>query len=395
MGENTKLNSCLWCIAIFIQYLLLPIKIFHSTTLLEILIIGIIVSISIYYNGIKVMFIKVFCTTSLIYLIDYLVFRKVETITFFYFGMFSSSLLIFFFTLYLNNIKEFFEVYYKFSIVTLISVILYLFLSSKYNVTVVSYMAIGNILTFICIPIIYQIYVGKKQARGNVILIYFILIFALFFSNRMAIVTIYLIYLIPKFFFINSQEKLLKEFLAISVQLILFLVLLFNIQSIISSINIFLSNSDMAFYSLIKLERMLTNSDGLKEGFLSASSGRDSLYLKALEIIKSNNFFPSGISGFEYIDYAGNITRYPHNFLLELLVSFSLFGLFIPIVFIVIFIKKYVISSLDMKFLLLSFFIFSISKLLVSSSFWLSPSLWVCIGLLFIVSKNKKGELIN
>ncbi|MEL5938148.1 O-antigen ligase family protein [Tetragenococcus halophilus] len=386
MKKKTNINNYLWLIVVYVKYIFLPLKLIGSTTVIEYSIVAIAVLTSIIINGIRIDFIKTLLLIVFFFLLDYLAFWDTSTFTSFFISMFSSSLLVYFFTLNLTDLKEFMMNYYYFSLVTLASVIVYSLLSITSNAAVVSYMAIGNTLTFISIPICYFIGHNFKK-KFNLFLVYFLFAFSFLFANRMAFVSIYLIYQITSLLFIKNKENLLKKYVLTFFQVSIVFLFVLNIDKIVETLSFFFERVGISSYSLFKLQHMLSNSEGVTESLVDVASGRDTLYSRAVELIKDAHFLPGGISKFEYTAPSGEVVRYPHNFLLELLINFGIFGILILFIFLISFWKNIRNAKKEIKFLLIAFFIFSFTKLLVSSSFWLAPSFWALLGFLKI---NKK-----
>lgn len=382
-----KLNSVLWCLIIYIQYMLMPIEHYFNVGFIKYIIVVVVFVISLIKNGIRKDFIRLFFSISLFFLLDYLVFGNIETISFFYISMFSSSLLMLFFTMNLKDMRLYFDVYYNMSLITLAAVVLYIFIADGDATKTVSYMAIGNVLSFISVSVSYRLYLTNDNKIKNHLLLMFLLVLSIFYANRMSIVTIFLIYQIPKFIFLKKDK--LKLYIISLFQFSIFFIAFFNISTILNYIIQIIGSKSS--YVLIKLNRMLSDPEGLIQGLINSSSGRDSLYDTALDIIRNSYGFPNGISGFNVVGDNGIVFYYPHNIFLELFIVFGIFSIPIFIYFMYRLFKKYKTSDEYLQFFILCFFVFSFSRALVSSSIWLSPSLWTCIGALYINS-NKKNR---
>ncbi|MCI0130540.1 hypothetical protein [Vagococcus sp. CY53-2] len=387
--KKNKINSILWCLVIYIQYIMMPVESVFGLVFVKYLVVLGSVLISIIINGIRIDFLKIFSFLSVLFLLDFIIFKNVETFNFFYISMFSSSLIMLFFTMNLKDIKLFFGVYYKYSLLTLFSVLLYIVISKGNTSSTISYMAIGNVLSFISIPLSFRLYFIEDKKFKNHLLLIFLLILSVFFANRMSMITIFLIYQVPKFFLYKSKKENIKMYLFTLIETILLLICILNIDLILNFILQFINGNTS--YVLIKLERMISDSEGLIQGIINSSSGRDILYDKAVDSIISSYGFPQGISGFNVVGSSGIVFYYPHNVILELLINFGVFGIPIILYFLFRLYQKYVQSDENLKFFILCFFIFSFSRSLVSSSIWLSPSLWTCFGTLYINS-NKKNR---
>lgn len=392
--KKESINCYLWTIVIFIQYIFLPFKVYISTSILEYIIVVCAVLLSLFINGLNMKFIRTVIVLTMVFIVDFLIFRDTKVFTFFYLSMFSSSLLMFFFTLNLSNLELFMKIYRQVSLFTLVFVSIYLFIYSKSNLSVGSYMGIGNVLSFISIPICYYLVSNNRRKLFYRIILLYLLIISLVYGNRMSVLSIYMIYQVSSLIFISNNEEMLKKYMYFGVQFILVIVVLFQLNTITNYINVILNKLNFLSYSLVKFQRILNNSDGLIEGFLSSSSGRNKLYPEAISQFQKNYYMPGGISGFKY-EEAGSIIHYPHNFLLELLVNFGFLSIPLILLFFYVFLRSFKNSDITMKFLLGTFFIFSFTRLLVSSSIWLSTSLWTVLGLIYISKKYRKENNVK
>ena len=282
-------------------------------------------------------------------------------------------------TLNLNRIEDFESIYYKYSLGTLFSVIIYIVIYVITGNSVTSHMGIGNVLTFIFIAVLINRHRFNKSF--DFLLMLFILLLTLFFANRMAIVSE-----IACFLFIVNYKRSLKIILKrLTITIIVipcFIITILNIDKIFYLVSPLIDSNGEMYYSLMKFQRMFTNSDGIFAGLIQSSSGRNLLYDQAITLFRENYFFPRGIAGFYYQDISGYIFRYPHNVFLEMLTTFGFMAPFVLIFFIVYSAFRMQKMSTSHRVLTSVFMIFSVTKLLVSSSFWLAPSFAVLIGLL-------------
>ena len=119
--------------------------------------------------------------------------------------------------------------------------------------------------------------------------------------------------------------------------------------------------------SLNKLSRMVEGGD--------VSNGRDVLYSSAKKMIKDNLILGYGVGYFE------NQTKsaYVHQFILEVLCEFGIWGFFLIVVPIVktfkSSLKEVNVEIYTFKIVILSI---SILPLLFSTSYWLFPPFWFC-----------------
>jgi hypothetical protein len=123
-------------------------------------------------------------------------------------------------------------------------------------------------------------------------------------------------------------------------------------------------------------------------------TGRDLLYKDAYRIFADNPIIGSGVGFFE-LSHNG---QYPHNFVLQLLGESGI--IFSSVVFLVIIIGlMYIIKSdlTDSTEFLRFFFILSIPRLLISSTYWELQFFWLYLFLclIFIMGRLAKKKLLN
>jgi len=120
---------------------------------------------------------------------------------------------------------------------------------------------------------------------------------------------------------------------------------------------------------------------------LSQTSNRDILYTKALEHIGHSPLFGYGILGYEYLD---GLNRYPHNIALEILIEGGIVYLLIW-VFIVIsgYRKMKRIKNTSLYELYLIVFMFSVVKLMFSSSYSYEMLFWFSIVFAHICNREE------
>ncbi len=121
---------------------------------------------------------------------------------------------------------------------------------------------------------------------------------------------------------------------------------------------------------------------------LSQTSNRDILYSKALGYIGQSPLFGYGILGYEYLD---GLNRYPHNIALELLIEGGIIYLLLWL-FIVIsgYRKMKRIRNTNLYELYLIAFMFSIVKLMFSSSYSYEMLFWFSIVFSHICNRNRE-----
>ena len=141
-----------------------------------------------------------------------------------------------------------------------------------------------------------------------------------------------------------------------------------------------------SLYRLLKL---------VNDGFATATSSRDNLYMTSLQIIQ-NNPIGLGIYGYyrELLDGATGLFRYPHNIVLQFLLEYGIYGTSIIILFFV------VITYLNLRLIeptkgwLFVLLMMINIKLLVTGSYLWEPAFWMSltIGVKNILEYKKMGR---
>ncbi|PHJ40207.1 hypothetical protein AK965_18055 [Vibrio sp. PID17_43] len=188
------------------------------------------------------------------------------------------------------------------------------------------------------------------------------------FGNRGGLIVAFSLVFV-NLFSSNRYKLIFKSFLIFALlSLMLFLIfgLKFVVDDIISLFN------DFGYYPapLYKLKQMY------EVGIASASSGRDLIFIEAIQLIESGNLYPFGVSHYS------EVTSYtsPHNFFLEVIVSTGLLSPFIIMAYFLLLpliMLRQSINQLNyFEFVIIAnFFVLVFTKLMLSSSF-LSESLF-------------------
>lgn len=185
----------------------------------------------------------------------------------------------------------------------------------------------------------------------------------------------------------NCTKTLIK--LIISIILITFISE--NIIDILISIKNILESIGVYSYSITKYIRTLQ--EGGIAGVIEQSSGRDVLYSQVIDIIKNANFAPKGVNYFYYI--TGGLYLYPHNLFLEILLDFGIIGFILFLIITIILIIKYIKQAKydkEFKDIVCLMLIFSLTRLMVSTSYWREAYLWSAIGFIIFYNKTKETK---
>lgn len=173
-------------------------------------------------------------------------------------------------------------------------------------------------------------------------------------------------------FLLSSPETKLAKKTSLIIFLIISGFIFFSyLPSIISILNGYGINT----YSLIKYSNYLNG-----ENLASVSSGRDVLYISAVERIIHSPIFGSPFNTC-YVDFHNFGLSYYHNVLLDLAVNF---GIPLTIIFIAMFLYKSnrILITKDKRIITVFLVLLCIpmGRLFVSSNFWSRPDFWLLIS---------------
>lgn len=375
MTSKSVINNILLSILIYIGTLLIPLKEFFSSGFIVYAVTIILVLIFLLNNGIQIRSLIVLGLLSLVFLFDASVFGYHEKIFSLYINFLKFGFLYYWFTTSIKDVDNFFSVYYKVSLISLVIILTQVFILKS----TVNYMSIGVDLSYISVAVLYKI----KFLKGSIFdktLIVFILIFCMIYANRMSSLTIVIMCLITIYYdrkLTGSFKRILQNTFLLS----FFLIIWSSYEKIIYFLWNFLISKDINSYSLFKLKFMLDN-----KNLNVITSGREDLYSFSIQTIKNNYFLPVGFGYFS----SHTEFEYPHNVILELLLDFGFLGIFIFIGLLIVVLVTLSKSDKKNKFIILLFLSFSLSRLFVSSSFWLESSLWIVFG---FVTNNRTRRI--
>lgn len=178
-------------------------------------------------------------------------------------------------------------------------------------------------------------------------------------------------------FLIKSDKKIhLKRIIIIALQIVTAIIVLINIKQIAKTVSDLLQT----FGYQSRVFDVLMGDSFLDTDSFFDSSGRIDIWT---EIISNINLFGHGLVS-DRILLDGT---YPHNFFLEIAYQFGLvagimLSLFLIFRFFYVFRVSIKYNSLDLKFMLISFFSILIVKMMISSSYLLSLEFWLFLGML-------------
>lgn len=120
-----------------------------------------------------------------------------------------------------------------------------------------------------------------------------------------------------------------------------------------------------------------------------ASSGRDTLYSRCIQLFHENPF-GNGVGFWQSDSFMYGL--YPHNILLEIAVEFGVFGILIFSIILVSIIIKLFRLDLFSFFPYAALFSICFGRLMVSSTFWSRPEFWLIVSVFLFNPPQKQGS---
>lgn len=282
------------------------------------------------------------------------------------------------------NFKKLSNIFLKYAIVC---TILYIIpIMTNVNLIKVNYMTWGFAFVF-CISYIY-IFFSLNNKKTFILNICFIplIILNISYGSKSSLIIIFLA--ISSSYYYNNKEFLLKK--------LVILIILFIVMSFWKEIVYFVISNLKEYF---KLDTYSINSFllYLKEDFNSGFLGsRQDIYFNALETIKANPF-GIGIGGFEQF-----FGTYPHNFIIDIIVTFGIVNGGIIILLMIFYTFKTLNLGINKaEGIFLIFIIINFSKLFFSKTFTNDMNFWLYISIIGVLLSDckykltKKFKLIN
>lgn len=232
-------------------------------------------------------------------------------------------------------------------------------------------------------PVIFTYLYEKEHKRKYLYMTAISLVFILMFGSRGA-----LLYYIIFFVFYNAviNGVFSRRYIFMIVGM-LFIILLLTNSYVVSLIGTLLTN--VFGFSSRSIEKILS-------GTVTSTSGRELLYLPALQLIGKNWILGTGIYSDRSLIYMASndvasrgYGHYVHNFFLEIMMDF---GVIFSIIFVAYYIRKFVFcmrnGSYDQKCIVTIFTSLWLFMSLTSGSFWYMPFFWGSLALLIEVGKR-------
>lgn len=372
------LNSYLFALSFFFSAITIPLKAYTSSGFIVWVLFGVVLVISLvinYNEVIKKYFIAYLLFFSIFFILSYFFSNQNENVLSLYFNFIKFSVTPVFLFQYIKNSDLFFSTLYKVARVT------YLFLISSIPFVVdgtIDYMTFGISLSSTLILIYFNDVRKSNFNLFNFLIILLGLCAIFIFGNRMSFLSSVVCLLFMKVLFINARFVFKLAFLFICCVISAFIY--FQLLEILLLISDFLTLYDIQSYGIQKLILML-NTD-----IATSSSGREGIYLEAINMINDNSYLPYSLSYYRENNSFG--APYPHNFILELLFIVGLPGLILLLMAYIYFVWKVIkIKEKSLKFFILTILIYSILKLSLSSTFWVEPFFWLSFFAYFSFKK--------
>lgn len=201
-------------------------------------------------------------------------------------------------------------------IFTLLLPVFYLFRKNG----IISYYDIGFLAHINLLILTYYIFDRDSRYKMKRIVVYALanLFILTVFGSRMVLITTLLTIVIT--FFLVSDKKNIRFYINISGVFILSLLFTKNIENILAKLNVTLADYGIRSRNLSLFLSQLNE----KNDSTLYLSGRDDIYPIVIEYLRANLFFPSGLGITRTI--TNNNYYHSHNFFLEILLIFGLFG---------------------------------------------------------------------
>lgn len=220
----------------------------------------------------------------------------------------------------------------------------------------------------------YCVYQNRLSVIDRISLV-LILLLIMIGGNRGAFVASVIFYINVNLFFTKEYRKI---FLIFTSFLIGVAVLYNYFDVIIAYLDDFFVENNINSYSFAKIKSFLDSET--KDDFLS---GRGLLWFNAKSMFYLKPLFGNGIASFD-----AKYLIYPHNCILELLVSYGLFFFMFYLFFISYSLVIVFRSKNSQKLIGIIFFSIAFPKLLSSVYIYMEPSFWLCCFFPFLKNRN-------
>ena len=362
------LNSYIFSLSLFLSVITIPVKYYTSSGVVVWALYGVLLVVSLFINlkqKIEMYFIKYILFFSVFFIVSSFFSVNVMQTLEVYLNFLKFSVLPFFFFQYINRSDCLFSSLSSVAKLSFFILILSIPLVIDGNV---NYMVYGVSLSSTLIFIYFNDLRNEKFNIFNFIIILIGLASIFILGNRMAFFSAVLSLFCVKVLFL--EFKLAYRFLLIFICLFVAVVIMHFLYDILIFMQDFLSAYGVYSYSIQKLI-MMTD-----EGVVSSSSGREVVFLEAIEMICNNFFLPYNVGYYQANTIHG--APYPHNLILDLLLIVGLPGVLILMVFY----GRFILATLmlpekSLKYFIITISIYSLSRLSLSGSFWSDTLFWL------------------
>ena len=384
----SRINCYCFAIYLFISELTLPFKYYLNNAIIVWVLSGAVFVIALAINFVRFIDFRkyIFLSMFLLYFIVNYFLAADKGIVLDVLASFAKfvaiPMLLF---LVIDDYEQLFSILKKLSLLCLVILLLFVNqVSQRGDSGFMNYMEYGNGLAkcfvFIAIPIIcYQVSTARKTLYSIILALILLVIFL--YGNRGAFLSLGIFLFFA--YLLRDSVSTIKRIVVLLILSIISFALFSYLSEIIDFIYTFTTRFNISSYSIAKLKV------AVDEGISSSVGERSEIIRLALDLIYSNYGLPGGVSYFS--ENTG--MNYPHNLLLDLSLSFGIFAMVFVVMY-AIWVLMFMPKNND-TFALSLIFVFSISILMFSQSFWFYTLFWVFPVYHLFKNKNKQISAIK
>lgn len=383
--KNKKsINSILLIFTLYIGILTYPLTNLIGNSALLWTSIAVVIFTSIYVNkNINLKFTFIVISFTIFFILNYISVEYKNLVLEEFLNFFRSGILILYLASKELDYKDLIKYWYRIAIISFIVCNLMLSFFVKRNL----YMDFGIFMTYNFI--IFCTYVYKKYNKKkifNLILVSICFVEIIIFANRSSILIC--IFTIAYYEIIKIKKNkiyisILKLFSIFGLSIITFM----NLGKVLNSLVYILNNIGVYSYSINKAILSLQN------GFIAESSGRDDILSLTMDIAKNSYYMPKGVRYLDYITHGEYL--YTHNIFTDILLTFGILGLILFVLYMTYITYKMCVYSrfnCEFKYIASIIYIYTFTRLILSSTLWKESLFWMLIGIVIFYNKDLKGE---